>query len=228
MLKGQKSLLAKLALLIILAGTSLGLSQQDELSAFLARLNSSSLLTQNQSEQTKVLGSEREAEHEFIPVRLKSIHDGDTLRLELLASTQDEPKGTEIKLRLIGIDAPEVNDPKTKENGRRSTEKLKELCKNKELYVQYGKERKDKYDRSLAYLWFSDTSFANKDKPSFDTSQLSSHCINYLMISSGYAEILERRPNTRYAREFAKAQELAKERKEGLWAAGDFRKFPDK
>lgn len=142
-----------------------------------------------------------------------SVHDGDTLRIH------DRVHEEEIKIRLIGIDTPEINKGSHKEQGKRATKKLKELCLHKQVYLEYDKGKTDRYGRTLAYLWLKDP---------HNGAEISQDMINYLLVREGYAEILEVKPNTRYASLFKEAQELARQEKQGLWKEGDFRKFPDK
>lgn len=145
------------------------------------------------------------------PYLVVSVHDGDTLRVQKKDSLE------EIKVRLIGMDAPEINKGTHQKEGHKATRKLKQLCLNKAVYLEFDEGRHDKYGRTLAYLWLKDP---------VRTALISSDMINYLMLREGYAEILEIPPNTRYASVFKEAQEAARSEKKGLWGGGDFRKFP--
>jgi len=73
--------------------------------------------------------------------------DGDTVVLEM--------DGKEVKVRLIGVDTPETMHP-TKQvefYGKEASRFTANLLKGESVYVEYGKERTDKYGRTLAYLY---------------------------------------------------------------------------
>ncbi|MBU7045935.1 MAG: thermonuclease family protein [Theionarchaea archaeon] len=85
----------------------------------------------------------------------KSIIDGDTFRLE---------NGE--KVRLIGIDAPELSQP----GGDESRQYLAHLILNKGVTLKKGHEDRDKYNRLLRFVYIDDV------------------CVNEEMIRQGYAE----------------------------------------
>jgi len=68
------------------------------------------------------------------------VYDGDTLTLS---------DGT--RVRLLGIDAPELKPPQP--FGIESRDFVKGLCAGKAVWLEYGTERKDRYDRTLAYVY---------------------------------------------------------------------------
>lgn len=75
-------------------------------------------------------------------VELMRVIDGDTV----IASIQ----GKENRIRLVGYDAYELNEAK----GLEAKAYLEKLCLNKEVYLEVdGLEPKDKYNRTLGYLW---------------------------------------------------------------------------
>ena len=84
-----------------------------------------------------------------------SVIDGDTFKLE-----------TGEKVRLIGIDAPELTQP----GGKESREYLAQLILNKGITLEKGYEDRDKYNRLLRFVYIGNT------------------CINEEMIKQGYAE----------------------------------------
>ncbi len=128
------------------------------------------------------------------PIRF--VTDGDTLHVEI--------KGEDVTIRLIGLDAPEIDyyEPeKSSEEGNLAKEYLKELCRNKKAYVEYDAEKTDKYGRTLAYLWLEDGTFLNEK-----------------ILEDGYADVLTISPNTRHSLRLTKAFFKARLTKAGLWA----------
>ncbi len=117
----------------------------------------------------------------------KSIIDGDTIRLE---------NGE--KVRLIGIDAPELSQP----GGDESRQYLTQLILNKGVILKKGHEDRDKYNRLLKFVYIDDV------------------CVNEEMIRQGYAE-------ARYLpdpiREYYIQLEIeAETAKAGLWSRNIF------
>lgn len=114
-----------------------------------------------------------------------SVIDGDTF--------VDE-KGE--KIRLIGINAPEIGEKCYEE----SKEKLKEMIEKKYVKIVYDVKKKDKYNRTLAYVFINDLN------------------VNLIMIKEGYAIVYSDNINTKFLREFYLAEKYAKENKIGcLW-----------
>ena len=123
--------------------------------------------------------------------------DGDTFWI-----ADGSPKG--LKVRMIGIDAPETRKSKNKEIGYYGTEAkafLERRLHGQKVCLKYDVDRVDRYGRELAYVYLQDGSFVNAD-----------------MIRGGYAVLLTIAPNVRHAEEFGRLQAEAREARRGLWA----------
>jgi micrococcal nuclease len=138
-------------------------------------------------------------------VRVEYVYDGDTIRL-----VNGE------KVRLVGIDTPEMHenaklqrdaqrsgqDVRTiLELGRRSYEFVKPLVDGRMVRLEFDVERRDKYARSLAYVYLEDGTFLNE-----------------MIIKSGYAYPMTIPPNVKFADRFKELFRQAVEQKLGLWA----------
>lgn len=129
--------------------------------------------------------------------KITEIHDGDTVTIVkdsffgILVKTE--------KVRLIGIDAPEIAQEPW---GRRAKNHLRKLIRESDwqVKIELDVQERDKYGRVLAYLW---------DK--------NGNMINYLMIRNGYAMVYTIPPNVKYAELFLQAQSLARDEKKGIW-----------
>lgn len=131
---------------------------------------------------------------EYLPV--KKIVDGDTFWVD-----DGSTKG--IKVRLIGIDAPESRKSFKKEvgvYGKESKAYLTKLLKGKKVKLVHDIDPLDQYGRTLAYAYLEDGTFVNAD-----------------LIKNGYAIILTVPPNIKFADHFYKLQQKARETKKGLW-----------
>jgi len=125
--------------------------------------------------------------------------DGDTIAVSINGITET--------IRLIGINTPETVDSRTMVEcfGTEASDKAKELLTGKRVRIEKDPSQgdRDKYGRTLAYMYREDGLFFNKH-----------------MIEEGYAyEYTYNIPYT-YQSEFKAAQKSAEAKKYGLWANG--------
>jgi micrococcal nuclease len=123
--------------------------------------------------------------------------DGDTIVVKI--NSQEET------VRLIGIDTPEVVDPRKPVQcfGKEASEKIKELIQGKSVILTPDPTQNDKdnYGRLLRYVYLEDSTFINKK-----------------MIEEGYAFEYTYSIPYKYQLELKESQRQAKTNKLGLWA----------
>lgn len=139
-------------------------------------------------------GSNEENSTDFIKVT--KVIDGDTFWAD---------NGTEkgIKVRLIGVDAPETRKSATKDVGffgEESKQYLTELLLSKPVRLVSDVDSLDRYGRTLSYVYLKDGTFVNAE-----------------LIKNGYATVITIPPNVKYADFFVKLQREARQKKRGLW-----------
>jgi micrococcal nuclease len=139
------------------------------------------------------------------------IIDGDTIRVTV--------KKSNIKVRLIGIDALEkIDNPKAQKDSLRLNQ-TQEFAKKggfearnylstliapgDTITLETDRSRYDQYGRTLAYIFDSEGTFINKK-----------------LILDGYAGLLIYAPNDSRARELSDAFDDSKNNKRGLWNEG--------
>lgn len=108
-----------------------------------------------------------------------------------------------LKIRLIGVDAPESRKTVRKEVGLFGKEAkiyLTNLLIGKNVRLKYDLIRKDQYGRTLAYVYLKDGTFVNAE-----------------LVKNGFAMALTVPPNVEFAAEFVKLQAEARENNRGLW-----------
>ncbi|HHU98500.1 MAG: thermonuclease family protein [Bacteroidales bacterium] len=127
--------------------------------------------------------------------------DGDTFWVD-----DGSEKG--MKIRLIGIDAPEPRNTGTRPKGffgAESTSYLQNLLKGKKVRLEYDVARYDRYRRTLAYAFLEDGTFINAE-----------------LVRNGYATVMTMPPNVKYAETFNKLASKARKQKKGLWKESPF------
>ena len=122
--------------------------------------------------------------------------DGDTFWVD---------DGTEkgLKIRLIGVDAPETRKTSRKDvgyYGKESKQYLEQMIAGADVRLEYDVDTKDRYGRTLAYAYLHDGTFVNAE-----------------LLRNGFAMVLTVPPNVRFADEFLDLQAEAREKNRGLW-----------
>jgi micrococcal nuclease len=106
------------------------------------------------------------------------------------------------KVRLIGIDTPEVYG-QVQCFGHEASEFADRLLHvGTRVRYRVGRESHDRYGRTLAYVWLPDGRMYNE-----------------LALEDGYARTLTIAPNDDFAKRFAAAARHARDTRRGLWAA---------
>lgn len=122
--------------------------------------------------------------------------DGDTVDVDISGKTQ--------RLRLIGIDTPETNDPRKPVEcfAKEAKSKLTELLTNKQVKLEAdaSQDNRDKYDRLLRYII------------------LDGKNVNKQLIEEGYAFEYTYKIPYKFQREFKAAENNARASAKGLWA----------
>jgi micrococcal nuclease len=131
------------------------------------------------------------------PAEVIRVHDGDTVTLSY--------KGSKYRVRLIGIDAPELGQ---KPWGRISKNHLKEILPDR-IKIEMDVQSRDRYGRLLAYL---------RDE--------NGTLINQKMVEDGYAVLLTIPPNVKHVDELKEAQRKAREAGRGLWGEDGLKESP--
>jgi endonuclease YncB( thermonuclease family) len=123
-------------------------------------------------------------------VFVKRVIDGDTIELN-----------SGEKVRLIGIDTPETVDPRKPVQcfGLAAKEFTKSLLENQWVRLELDVQPKDKYRRTLAYVWRDDV------------------MVNDTLVKEGFARILTIPPDVKYVETFKQSEASARAQQKGLW-----------
>ncbi|MEM7821812.1 MAG: thermonuclease family protein [Candidatus Aenigmatarchaeota archaeon] len=118
--------------------------------------------------------------------KVSQIIDGDTIEL-----TNGQ------KIRLLGIDAPEKGQYYYKEASNR----LEQLVKGKEVFLEKDVSNRDNYGRLLRYVYVGGL------------------FVNLEMVKEGYARALVVAPNLKYSYIFLRAENEARTKGIGIWVS---------
>lgn len=139
-------------------------------------------------------GAERQSadDQSAVEAVVEKVVDGDTIDVKPAAG------GDTMRIRLIGIDAPESVNPdesKNTEDGREASAWLKDrLPKGTRVWLVKDVSDTDKYGRYLRYVWVSDPNEADAD-PAKDM-------LNALIVANGHAVAKDFPPDTAYSQLF--------------------------
>ena len=124
-------------------------------------------------------------------LRVRQVIDGDTITVSGIGT-----------VRLIGVDAPEKTGGyrESEPYGDQAARFLRSLLDGKLVRLEYDGERKDQYNRTLAYVFLEDGTLANE-----------------AIIRAGFAETY-RRFEYRHKPAFQAAEREAREAHRGMWA----------
>jgi len=119
--------------------------------------------------------------------------DGDTIIVRL--------NGRKERVRLIGVDTPETVRPDTPVQyyGKEASAFTRQMVERKPVRLEYDWQRRDKYDRLLAYVYLEDGTFLNAE-----------------LIKQGYGHAYTRFP-FKYLKRFRGYEREARENGRGLW-----------
>jgi micrococcal nuclease len=141
----------------------------------------------------------------FAESRVVRVIDGDTVVLRT--------DGREETVRLIGIDTPEVRESEKLERdvrrqgrdratiqamGARATKYTQERVLARSVFVERDVRLRDRYGRSLAYLWLADGRLLNAE-----------------IVREGYAVAMTVPPNVKYAAHFVALEREARASRRG-------------
>ena len=138
--------------------------------------------------------------------RVVKVADGDTV-------TVAADDGSIEQVRYIGIDCPETHHPRRRveELGREASRFNESLVLGKRVLLEFDLQRKDRYGRTLAYLWLS--------------GEGKGVMVNELMVAEGFALPYTFPPNLRHTELFREAFGRARASEKGLWSRARGRLF---
>lgn len=104
--------------------------------------------------------------------------------------------GEQLRVRLIGIDAPDL---KQQPWGEAAKEQLQETIGSKPVLLEFEVQARDSYGRQLAYVWQDGV------------------LLNEQMLKQGGGLFVPRSPNQKYDQRLERAQEWARLMGQGIW-----------
>ena len=130
-------------------------------------------------------------------VRVGYIVDGDTFH-----TTNGQ------KIRLLGINTPEIahNSEPGQPYGTEAKRRLAALISDKVVRLEFDREKRDQYGRTLAHVYLDDGQWINRQ-----------------LVLEGLAHVYTFAPNFRHTSELLRAEQQARNDMRGLWKSNRFR-----
>lgn len=127
-----------------------------------------------------------------VEARVTRVVDGDTF-----------VTGAGNRIRLLGINAPESADPRrpVQSMGREASAFARELLQGQAVLIQPGRNPRDRYGRTLAWVWLKDGRFVNGE-----------------LVRLGFAQVYTFPDNPDYAQYLLRLEQEAREANRGLWS----------
>lgn len=138
----------------------------------------------------------------LVEVMVNRITDGDTLHVQL--------NGQDVKVRIIGIDCPEITGTPEAYAIEAKTY-VENLLLEKTVWLQNDTSDEDKYGRKLRYVWI--------EKPhEINDVTIKKSMLSALLLENGLAKVMTIEPNTQYASLFTQLEAEAQRNKKGIWS----------
>lgn len=122
------------------------------------------------------------------PVTVERIIDGDTIEVK--------DGDNKITVRMIGINTPESVSPIQEENCAEGIAACRftqdQLPPGKTIYLEYDKQKEDKYGRTLAYIWLANIKEKN------DFKKFCEFNFGAILLKNTYCEAVYYEPNGKY------------------------------
>ncbi|HXE99224.1 MAG TPA: thermonuclease family protein [Solirubrobacterales bacterium] len=137
-----------------------------------------------------------------VSARVVRVIDGDTIEVTI--------DGAEEDVRYIGVDTPETVKPGSPVEcyGPQASAANHRLVEGRTVRLVFDAERRDVYDRLLAYVYTETRGQPGKGR-----------FVNAALVRQGYARTLEIAPNTEHAPQLSRLQAQAGRAGRGLWDA---------
>lgn len=130
-------------------------------------------------------------------VQVIAVIDGDTIDVE--------SQGQTYRVRYIGVDTPEREEPFYEE----ATEANRKMVDEEEVILVQDVSETDQYGRLLRYVYLADGTFVNAE-----------------LISQGYGRVVTFPPDVAQAEMFTDLQREARENQRGLWGLSEMQGLP--
>ncbi len=142
--------------------------------------------------------------YSFNPSNLEKVKvtgnvDGDTIKVNYQGKTES--------IRMIGVDTPETVHPSKPVEyfGKEASNFTKSMCPvGSEVYLTFDWDKRDKYDRILAYVWYQ------------QDGKWVLHNLNLIANGYGHAYTVYAF-DSNYMKIFSNAERVARENSVGLW-----------
>lgn len=172
--------------------------KEDQSSEAQATSNSEDEEQSNESNESNESNVNSEKKNDNTNASVTNVVDGDTIDVNY--------KDTEERVRLILVDTPETKHPNkgVQPYGPEASEYTTETLDGEKVRLEIGEEKRDQYDRLLAYVYIDGENF------------------NETLLRGGYARLSVYPPNTKYQNSFEDAQSKAQAEELRIWSEDNY------
>lgn len=153
--------------------------------------------------------SEAKTKDELVEVTVTEVVDGDTIKVK-------DTDGKEETVRFILVNTPETKHPEKEEEyfGKEASEYTKKLIEENgnKVYLEKDKSDKDKFGRSLRYVWLKPYEGLTPTKV-----ELRENSLNGKLVYDGYARVSDFPPDILYKDAFLENEDIAIANEYGMW-----------
>ncbi len=164
-------------------------------------------------EAAEAAGASPSAGASLLRATVLSVADGDTVTVRL-------PDGSAERVRLIGVDSPELSHPdlriREEPYGHEAAAYTRAALAGRQVHLELDVQERDRYGRLLAYVWLAPPALPGEATE----EEVRTAMFNARLLLAGYAQVMTVPPDVRYADLFVRLQAEAREAGRGLWGTG--------
>lgn len=155
--------------------------------------------------------------NQLVKCTVKRVIDSETIIIIANEDTDIFQKDKEYRITLAGVSTqPLTNDDQS--YAQKTLEYIAKALTYKTVYLELHEDTYDKYGRINVYIWLEPPTSKSEEK-------IKTKLFNYLLVSDGYASVIDNEPKVKYLQHLLSAEQIARYMNYGIWAPSDNQEF---